>query len=328
MSASTGSPQTTDARRKLVWAGLIVVVFVAVAVAARGLPWREAWLALTRAQPGWVIAGLAANCAMFPLWTSQWRWLTPPAQRPAWGRMLEIIAFTSLTQNVLPLLGGQAAAVGLLVLRGGLSRGAAISVLALDQMLTGLAKLAALGFAAWLTPMPGWMRDGTWSLFGAVAAIVILLVLLAFSTERLRWFAQQKPGLIGRVLANVGAFTQHLSELRRGGGAIWIALGYALGKKALEIAAVLAVQYACGIDLSPASAVLVVAALGLSTLIRTPGNLGVYEATVVLIYSSLGVPPALGLAAAMLQHAVTLVPRLGGGLVVLAGRGPSAALKR
>jgi uncharacterized membrane protein YbhN (UPF0104 family) len=67
--------------------------------------------------------------------------------------------------------------------------------------------------------------------------------------------------------------------------------------------------------------VLVVAALGLSTLIRTPGNLGVYEATVLLIYSSLGVPPALGLAAAVLQHFAALVPRLGGGLIVLAARG-------
>jgi uncharacterized membrane protein YbhN (UPF0104 family) len=298
------------------------VILVAVAIAARGLPWRQAWLALASAQPGWVIAGLAANAALFPLWISQWRWLTPPAQRPAWGRMLEIVSLTSLTQNVLPLLGGQAAAVGLLVLRGGLSRGAALSVLALDQMLTGLAKLAALGLAAWLTPMPGWMRDGTWSLFGAVAAIIIVLTLLAYSTERLHRFAQRNPGLPARALTSVGTFTEHLAGLRRGGGPIWIALGYAIGKKALEVAAVLAVQYACGIDLSPASAVLVVAGLGLSTLIRTPGNLGVYEATVVLIYGSLGVPPALALAAAVLQHVVVLVPRLGGGLIVLLTRRP------
>jgi hypothetical protein len=229
---------------------------------------------------------------------------------------------------VLPLLGGQAAAVGLLVLRGGLPRGAALSVLALDQMLTGVAKLAALGFAAWLTPMPGWMRDGAWSLFGAVAALAVVLILLAYSTERLHWFARQRSGLLARALTNLGAFTRHLSALRRGRGAVWIALGYAIAKKALEIAAALAVQYACGIDLSPASAVLVVAALGLSTLIRTPGNLGVYEATVVLIYGSLGVSPALALAASVLQHVVALVPRLGGGLIVAVARGPNAVLKQ
>jgi len=321
-SPSSGWPGLAgaEARRRWLWSGLIVLVVIGVAVAALGLPWRQAWLALTGARPGWAIAALAANLAMFPLWASQWRWLTPPDQRPGWGRMLDIVALTSLTQNVLPVLGGQAAAIGLLVLRGGVARGAAVSVVALDQMLTGIAKLAALGAAAALAPMPGWMRGGAWSLLGLVAALMILLVALAYGTERLHWFARRRSGLIARALAGLAGATQHLSGLRRGGGPVWLALAYALVKKGCEVAAALAVQYACGIDLGLAAAVLVVAALSLSTLIRTPGNLGVYEATVLLIYSSLGVPPALALAAAVLQHFATLVPRLGLAPIILMAR--------
>jgi uncharacterized membrane protein YbhN (UPF0104 family) len=313
---------------KLVSAAVIVLVIAGTVIAARGLPWAAAWSALMAAQAGWVIAALAANIAMFPLWTSQWRLLVPPARRPAWGRMLEIVALTSLMQNLVPVVGGQASALGLLVFRGGLTRGAAVSVVALDQMLTGLTKLAALGGAALISPMPLWMRGGAWSLFGVMAALLALLMAMAYSTRPLHFLAGRRQGRLAGALAGLGAWTENLAALRGSGGVIWAGFAYAVAKKVCEILAALAVQYACGIDLGLDGAVLVVAALGLSTLIRAPGNLGVYEATVLVIYTSLGVPPALALAAAVLQHLVALAPRLGGGFVILLMRRPGLSLPR
>ena len=66
-----------------------------------------------------------------------------------------ILGLKGLTAPDKARRGMQLAAIGMLIMRGGLSRGAAVSLLALDQMLTGVAKLAALGAAALLMPMPG-----------------------------------------------------------------------------------------------------------------------------------------------------------------------------
>jgi uncharacterized membrane protein YbhN (UPF0104 family) len=302
---------------RLLWVAIGLVVVAAIAIAARGLPWHETWLALIDAPPGLVLAGIFFNFIMFPIWATQWLLLTPRAQRPTWIRMLEIVSLTSLSQNVIPLVGGTATGIGLLILRGGLARGTAISVLAIDQMVTGISKLAALGIAALLVPMPYWLHDGALGFVGVVSAFLVILLILAYSPEQFEKWAQ-RPGRAARLHATFAVWMRHLGALRRGGGPAWVALAFALAKKAFEVAGALAIQYACGIELGWGAATLVVAALGLSTLLRTPGNLGVFEATAVAIYTALGVPPAPALAAALLHHFVALLPRIGGGLVFLA----------
>ena len=80
----------------------------------------------------------------------------------------------------------------------------------------------------------------------------------------------------------------------------------------------MAVQYACAIPPSAASAVTIVATLGLSTMIQvTPANLGVYEATVFFVYRSFDIPAANALAAAVLQHFSVLLPSLGIGYLLI-----------
>ncbi|HXE17357.1 MAG TPA: lysylphosphatidylglycerol synthase transmembrane domain-containing protein [Stellaceae bacterium] len=302
-----------NAGRRLLYAAFTLTVLVGILVAARGMPWRETWRALTDARPAWIAAAFLLNVAQLPLWASQWRFLAPPGQCPSWRRMFAIVSTVSLTQNVLPFIGGPITAAGLLVLRGGMTRGGAVSVIALDQMLTGLGKLAALALAAAATPMPAWLRDGTWSFTAVVAAMLFGLVILARATSWLDRRAARH-----RLIAHLADWTRHLSGLRRLGGPVWWGFFYALLKKTCEVLAALAIQRACGIELGWSAATLAVAALGLSTLLRTPGNLGIYEATVVAIYGALGVPAAPALAAALLQHLMSLAPRFGAGSIALA----------
>jgi uncharacterized membrane protein YbhN (UPF0104 family) len=86
----------------------------------------------------------------------------------------------------------------------------------------------------------------------------------------------------------------------------------------VDVAAIMAIQYACGIPPSAASAVTIVATLGLSTMIQvTPANLGVYEATVFFVYRSFDISAANALAAAVLQHFSVLMPSLGIGYLLI-----------
>jgi uncharacterized membrane protein YbhN (UPF0104 family) len=84
------------------------------------------------------------------------------------------------------------------------------------------------------------------------------------------------------------------------------------------------VAHAAGIDLSLAEAVLVSTAAVLSQLIAfTPGGIGTYEAAATAAYVALGVDPALGLAAAIVTHAVKTLYALAVGAVSLAAPAPS-----
>ena len=91
-----------------------------------------------------------------------------------------------------------------------------------------------------------------------------------------------------------------LRSPRRGSAA----LALALAKKLAEVLAILCIQRAFGVVLPVASAVLVLAALNLATLLPVvPANVGVYEAVVVLAYGYFGVAPERALAMGLVQHA-------------------------
>ncbi len=66
--------------------------------------------------------------------------------------------------------------------------------------------------------------------------------------------------------------------------------------------------HAYGATLPVGSALLVLGALNLTTMLPlVPGNLGTFEATIVLIYTQLGMPAEQALGMALVQHACYLV---------------------
>jgi hypothetical protein len=134
-----------------------------------------------------------------------------------------------------------------------------------------------------------------------VAALLLGVVAVAWRSARSSRLAERVlPARAARILAAVGEALAPLRSPSRGGGALLLALA----KKAAEVAAILCVARAFGVELPAAGAVLVLAALNLATLLPiVPGNLGVYEAAVVLAYAHLGVDAERALGIALVQHA-------------------------
>jgi hypothetical protein len=248
----------------------------------------------------WLVLAIIAYAAILPLWALQWRLLAPRTASGRPGDMLGVVAITSAVLNTTPLLVGEATAVVLLVARAGLDRAAALSVLAMDQLLVGMAKLVVLSAAALFAPLPEWMTRAVLALCAALFALGSALLLAA-------WRHADVAGWTSRVLpprgaAAIGAFASSLEPLRspsRGGPA----LALALLKKSAEIVAIICVQRAFGVPLPIAGAVLVLATLNLATLLPVvPGNVGVFEAAVVLALTRMGVEPELALGIAVVQH--------------------------
>ena len=261
---------------------------------------------LAVAHPGWI--ALAALCfvAILPLWGLQWRILAAAAPRRSVATMLGVVAMTSTVLNTAPLLAGEAAGVYFLVSEAGLSRAAALSVLAMDQLFVGVAKLCVLAGAAMTVPLPTWMARAAQGLAAGVTLLVIVIVLAAWHAGRLTMSAMGRalPARAARAVVTAGTALAPVRSFGLSGAA----MALALAKKLAEALAILCVQRAFDVTLPPASALLVLAAVNLATLLPVvPGNLGVYEAAVVLAYSYLGVPPERALGIALVQHACYFV---------------------
>jgi uncharacterized membrane protein YbhN (UPF0104 family) len=94
------------------------------------------------------------------------------------------------------------------------------------------------------------------------------------------------------------------------------ALGLALLKKAVEVAAIVCVQRAFGVALPIGASVVVLAVLNLATLLPVvPGNVGVFEAAVVLALTRFGVSAEQALGIAVVQHHCYFVALATPGLV-------------
>lgn len=321
----TSATAAKRARRWLLPA-MWVALTIALAIALPRLPWERTTQELARVATAWIAAALALNFLILPLWTLEWTVLVPRI-RVAFGRMFEIVALTAAVLNSIPMLAGEVSAVALLMTRAGLSRGAALSVLAMDQLLVAFAKAGVLALAASLSPLPIWIRGGLLSLVAVFAIAFAALMLLAHRWERIaaRLQATSSPGGLLSVAVRWG---EHLDTLRDGRRTATVAL-LAVAKKFAEILAVVAVQLAFGLEPSFVNAVVVVAALALSTLVPiAPANLGVYEATVFGVYRFLGVPAETALGLALVQHLCFLIPSLAPGYVMLTLRQLVPRLRR
>jgi uncharacterized membrane protein YbhN (UPF0104 family) len=302
---------------------LLVTLLVTVALLALLLqaPWPQILAALLAANPLWLALAVLISATVFPLWVVQWQTLAGGRNAVALARMAEVVALSALANATLFKVAGLASAGALLVGRAGLSAAAAVSVLTLDQVLAGLAKVLVLGLAVMLVPLPAVAVQTMLGFSGLVLGLAAIVVLLACRPGMTAALAATRWPAIARAGDFLGRVSASLAVLRSPDRAGLVVL-LAVAKKTAEVMAAYGVQLACGIDASPAAAVLVVAAVGLVTVLPiVPGNLGVFTAGVYAAYRFLGIDPSPALAAGLLLHAVEFLPTLIFGYgALLAGR--------
>ena len=291
-------------RRTLAHAVALGVITGLVALAAARLDLPKVAAGLAVARPGWIALALVCFVAILPLWALQWRLLLTGAPRAPLRSMLGVVAMTSTVLNTAPMLVGEAAGVFFLVTRAGISRASALSLLAMDQLFVGVAKLGVLAVAGAMLDLPDWMARGAQALLLGVGALVLAVLAMAWQAGRVGAHFIRLRGRGAELVASVQAALAPMRSPSRSAGA----LSLALAKKLAEATAILCVQRAFGLELPPSSAVVVLAAVNLATLLPVvPGNVGVYEGAVVLAYSYLGVPPERALGIGLVQHACFFV---------------------
>lgn len=295
----------------------IAAALVATALLAlcfRGVDAAQVGALLARAEAAWLLAAILVNATIPVLWAAQW-WLFLPARGALGFRaMYGITSVMAMVANSVPMLLGQVTGVHLLATRGRVGHPTALSVIALDQLAEGLAKLTVLFALASFTPLPTVLRGALWALSAGVAVLLAIVVAAAWSYGRVRL-----PRVIRDWAAGLRGATRP--------GVVVGGLALGLGMKCAEMGGILAVQHALGVELPLWSALAVLAAVTLSTMVSlAPANLGVYEGSAYLAYTALGLAPETALGLAVLQHIAYLIPMAGTGwITVLVTRPRQAA---
>jgi uncharacterized membrane protein YbhN (UPF0104 family) len=251
-----------------------------------------------------------------------WWWFQPRAERMPAGRMLQVTAVTATAMNVLPMAGGHVSAF-VLLRRAGASTGGAATVLALDQVAEGAAKLG-LALAALLL-VPAWMLHRVLPGPGPVLTLLgVVLAAVALTAAALAWRAGRPQGA-DAAPSRAGRIGRGLADRAVAAARDWRAFLAGLAAigllKLAELGAIVAVLHAFDASVPPGVAVLALLATQLATVVGiTPGNVGVYEAAALLVYRQAGLPPEVGLSVAVVQHLCLLAGLLAPGAAVVAVR--------
>ncbi len=297
-------------RVRAVWLTVWAVAGAGLFWAASGIAWSEVRAALRGASLSWILLATLLNFCGLPFWALAFRQFIPSGEPRSLPRIAGVLALTMAAIQSLSVFAGGAMAAWLLVRRAGMSTGAMISVITLEQVSTGVAKSVIVGVAVLATPAPAVLRAAGATLLTAVGLGLAALVWAAHSGEALRGIAARAGGGPGRMIAHFAEWTSHLETLRRP-ARFAAGIGFTLVRRSMEVLAAMCIQQATGIPVSPGAALLVIAALAIATIIPgPPGNLGIYEAAVVAAYSWSGTGAEIAVAAALLQHVAYLIASL------------------
>jgi uncharacterized protein (TIRG00374 family) len=310
------------------WLGLAALL----ALSVRAVPWTAVVAASAEASGSWLLVATLIHATILPLGTLQWMCLVPAGSHVRLRTMLWIRSVGWAVANGGPFLAEHAASVHLLARRAGLGYVAGASIKLLDQLTTGIAKLALLTIVlASALALPPALRATAATLVSALALLGLSVAVCVGAAPRLESWAERRRGGAGHsVLVFVARLARRL-EVARSTRSLLGASSLAVLQRAAEVAACWAVVNALGADISLLGAILVATAVNLSTMMSiTPANLGVYEGSAFIALRASGVPAEQALAAAVLLHISYLLPVAGVGWMLLAasalgrhGRRPS-----
>jgi uncharacterized membrane protein YbhN (UPF0104 family) len=269
------------------------------AVGAFGLfrfPWRETMLALSEADPRLLAAALLANLVSPVAKASAWHYLLRFAGPFRWRTAQEATFAGSAVSNLTVSVTGEAARVGCAVARDGVAVEAAVTSIALSRVAEAIGLAVFLIVIPLLLPLPPLLHRTD------AGAIVVLVVLAALGIagrrirlpRRFRGAAEKLSGTL-RLVRNPARMIWPSALALVNWASQWATFYFAL--RAFHIP-------------SPAAASftgLVATNVG-GALRASPGNVGIFQASLVVALLPFHVTPQRAVAAGLAIQALQIVP--------------------
>jgi glycosyltransferase 2 family protein len=311
----------------------VIIALLAIALLAwflHDISFREVWTLVRGARKDYIALSFVFLALTYLTRTIRWQHLLQPLGHASFRNTLNatLIGFAAL--SVLPARAGDLVRPYILAKREGLDPSATFATVIMERVLDGIAVLVLLAIFVWgiadSSALPGQWRgvmETTAAIGGVVAAGLLVLM----------WILASHPERIGKIVFTMSRFLPHgvatrLSELATAfsGGfaaatqprplAMGIAWSFPLW---LAISAeTWAVTRAFGIEMPFTGGFLLMAWLVLGVAVPTPGFVGGYHAAYRFAVTTFFMAPEeRAVAAALVVHAVTFIPVVLLGVLVM-----------
>ncbi len=324
-SEGSGSVAGRDGRLDLVRIAIAAVLSLALAA---GVAWGlyllidGGQLALTIAalgrRPELVLVFVATYLGAFSLRAVAWNWLL--THHRGFGTLLGILHVALFANHVLPAKPGDVIRGWLLYRTGVPAAESAVTTVASRLLDVAALVLLLLVLGPLVVTDSGFVGPIVASAIGIAA-----LALVIASIPRLpSGLVDRLPSLIGRALRATGAAAAALPR-RRAIASLFLLI---LPSWILEAGVLWSVAQAAGVPVSVAEAVAVTSFTIVFQAVQiTPGNIGVYEATMTAALVAVGIPAETALTLAAVTHALKFVYSYVGGVVVMGTHGVRSGLR-
>ena len=320
------SPRTNSVsgwlRMPRFWLGLAFSV-VALALALRGIRWREVSQALAHASVSWLALALGTFLVTTWLKAVRWRLLFFPEHSSLPLRVsLEVLLIGQLANNVLPARSGDLVRAILIGKQHGMGGALALATVLVEKALDSVMLLVLVALLSFRVILPTWLRRSGLTVSVALAGLLLAMVVMASYQDRINAILESSVkrhrwmGVL-HVLKRLAESSRELGALRsaRVQAGLWV-LSSAIWVLALSTNALVFRAVGLQVDV-PAAAVLLVVLMVGAILPTSPLQLGVFHYLCVLTLSLFGVDQTLALTYAVLLHLIVFVPIALGGAVGL-----------
>jgi glycosyltransferase 2 family protein len=304
---------------------VVVALVVTVAfsyLALRNVDFHQLSQSLRRSNYWWLVPSAALLVLGVLIRVHRWRVLFAPAKRPAFWPTTEALLVGQFLNNVLPLRAGDAARIVALRSFGGQSGVETAGTVVVERFFDVLSLLLLLFLALpWFPEVASIRTAGVLASALTLVLVAGIVVLRVYGDRPIRFLVRPLgplPFLLpGRLEVAVANLMHGLVALRSARIGVIAFLWTTASWLVLAVSFWL-VMIGFDLGLSPAAGLLVLIATSLSLILPSgPAAVGVFEAAAIVALRAYDVPQSQALSYALVVHALTVLPFVAAGLVVL-----------
>lgn len=261
---------------------------------------------LSQARPS-LLLGASVLIALIPLIKAfQWGIFIRQVKRIVFARLFQMMAVRLMMVNLLPSWFGESLSLYWFGRREAFSPAATLSFLSLDHLADAFSLLVVISVVVIVADLPPWMKGGLSVLVIVLVFFFLVALLLAHHFRVLD--PTEGGGFSGTCRRFLARWAHHLHTLRDF-RMILVAIFLSLAIKGAALLALFLTQKALGLTLPFETPFLVIASIHLVTFFPlTPGNLGLFEAALFLVYRHLGLDTTQAFSLGVLCHLIFTVP--------------------
>lgn len=289
------TPTTPPPRaRRVPWSILLTLALALLLLflAFRGVDWDEMWRTLHSGNPAYLLAGFGFYTISYLMRAMRWRVLLSAEQTLPPLTVFWATCAGYLGNNFLPARAGELVRTALLAARSGISASYVLATALTERIVdAALLVLIVLGALSTMDDLPDWM-PGT---MRGMALVGLVGLAGLFIAPRLRgWILgvvarlPLPPRFVEKLRGLLEQFLLGMRSVQNPGRSLAF-MGITLVLWIFDGLAAIAVAAAFGLELSLVYALLILAALGLSSALpSTPGYVGIYQFVAVTVMEPLG----------------------------------------